>query len=62
MLDNYLKGVDQNGAQEAPDEKGRVAAVADEGTSDIPSRLIILATFGLTFACRDDMHGHTFAC
>ena len=32
------------------------------GTSDITSLLIIIVTFGLTFASHDDMHGNTFAC
>ena len=31
-------------------------------TGDISSLLIVIATFGLTFTCRDDKHGHTFAC
>ena len=30
--------------------------------SDISLLLIIFATFGLTFASRDDMHGHSFMC
>ena len=33
-----------------------------DGASDISSSIIVFAIFGLTFATRDDMSGHSFAC
>ena len=36
--------------------------MSSSGTRHITSLLIIFAPFGLSFASRDHMHGHTFGC